>query len=416
MNKPPRVLFINHSVRDGGPGRSLYYLLKYIDKNKIDSQVLIPKHDVFTQLLKREGLDENIIIERKFPENIKAPRFAKHKLSSLNDEKNHPSKILKILGVLFNIIDLITFVITSPFSSHIRKADIIYCNGTQAKIVGAFIGLINRRPVIWHVRNIQQTRILWTTINVLSMLPVVKKIICVSKAAADQFRYSKNKITIVHNGIDIEDYNPNRISGALRKEYDIPGGVVIVGSTGRIVPRKGYEYFVKAASFVGKNLGRIGKKVKFVVVGDTPHFFLHNHLESIKQLVRDQSLEEFFIFTGYKQDIRPYLKDFDIFVIPSNYPDPFPRTVIEASSFELPVVGFRIGGIVESVAHDDTGMLCDPGDEKQMGESILRLIESNSLREAMGIAGRVRAQRLFSAKDISKQVEEQILEVIEQVD
>jgi len=68
------------------------------------------------------------------------------------------------------------------------------------------------------------------------------------------------------------------------------------------------------------------------------------------------------------------------------------------------------------VAHDDTGMLCDPGDEKQMGESILRLIESNSLREAMGIAGRVRAQRLFSAKDISKQVEEQILEVIEQVD
>jgi len=414
MNRLPRVLFINHSVRDGGPGRSLYYLLKYIDKNKIDSQVLIPKHDVFTDLLKKEGLDGNIIIERKFPENIKRRRLTKHKLFSTNHEENHPSKIVKFLGVLFNLIDLITLVITSPFSSHITKADVIYCNGTQAKIVGTFIGLLNRSPVIWHVRNIQQTKILWTTINLLSMLPVVKRIICVSNAAADQFRYSKNKITVVHNGIDLDDYNPKRISGVLRNEYDIPNDVVIVGSTGRIVPRKGYEYFVKAASIVCKNLRGISRKVKFVVVGDTPHFFLNNHLESIKRLVKEQELEEFFIFTGYKQDIRPYLKDFDIFVIPSNYPDPFPRTVIEASSFALPVVGFRIGGMVESVAHDETGMLCDPGNEKQMSESILRLIQSNSLRESMGVAGRVRANKLFSAKDISKRVEENILEVIQQ--
>ena len=48
-----------------------------------------------------------------------------------------------------------------------------------------------------------------------------------------------------------------------------------------------------------------------------------------------------FIFTGYRKDVRPYLKDFDLFVIPSNYPDPFPRSVIEAMAFALPVVGFR---------------------------------------------------------------------------
>ena len=42
------VLFINHSVRDGGPGRSLLYILKYIDRKKINPFVLVPKHTTYS--------------------------------------------------------------------------------------------------------------------------------------------------------------------------------------------------------------------------------------------------------------------------------------------------------------------------------------------------------------------------------
>jgi glycosyltransferase involved in cell wall biosynthesis len=413
MNTLPKVLFINHSVRDGGPGRSLHYILKYTDKTKVQPYVLVPKHDVFSDLLRNVGLADNIIIDSRFPENILRPRFEEAKQSREKDGSRLYHGILKVISVTLNVFDLLSLIVTSPFSKTFRDADLIYCNGTLAKITGSFIGLFNRCHVVWHVRNVQQNKTLWAAINFLSLLPVVKKIICVSAAAANQFRYGKDKITVIHNGIDAEEYDPERSVGTLRREYDIKKGTVIVGSIGRIVPRKGYEFLIEAASAVCNGFGDKNPAVKFVVVGDTPHFFRNDHLYYVKGLVRKYGLEDYFIFTGYKSDIRPYLKDFDIFVIPSNYPDPFPRTVIEAMSFAIPVVGFSVGGVVESVANHETGLLSDPGNTRDMGKNISDLILDKPLREKMGMAGRKRVVELFSAKERSKEIEKNILDLLE---
>ena len=411
MESLPRVLFINHSVRYGGPGRSLFYILKYINKAKIDPYVLVPKEDIFTDLVKKEGLGDKIIVEEKFPENLQSPRLNWIRFTAGNTSQSSLSKLRKIVSVTLNVIDLFVFIVTAPFLIGKRKIDIIYCNGTQAKIVGTLIGFLNRRPVIWHVRNIQQTKPLGITINLLASLSVVKRIICVSRPTAEQFRFGRDKVTIIHNGIDTEDFDPDKIKGLLRLEFDIPKGAVIVGSTGRIVPRKGYEYLIRAALSMISRLDDEVSKVRFVVVGDTPYFFQDNHLQVLKGMVSELGLEEFFIFTGYKKDVGPYLKDFDIFVIPSNYPDPFPRVVIEAMSFALPVVGFKVGGIVEAVENGVTGFLNEPGNTEQLGEGILKLIQDKSLRVSMGVGGRERVRRLFSAKERTKDIEENILEV-----
>lgn len=411
MESLPRVLFINHSVRYGGPGRSLFYILKYINKAKIDPYVLVPKEDIFTDLVKKEGLGDKIIVEEKFPENLQSPRLNWIRFTAGNTSQSSLSKLRKIVSVTLNVIDLFVFIVTAPFLIGKRKIDIIYCNGTQAKIVGTLIGFLNRRPVIWHVRNIQQTKPLGITMNFLASLTVVKRIICVSRPTAEQFRFGRDKVTIIHNGIDTEDFDPDKIKGLLRLEFDIPKGAVIVGSTGRIVPRKGYEYLIRAALSMISRLDDEVSKVRFVVVGDTPYFFQDNHLQVLKGMVSELGLEEFFIFTGYKKDVGPYLKDFDIFVIPSNYPDPFPRVVIEAMSFALPVVGFKVGGIVEAVENGVTGFLNEPGNTEQLGEGILKLIQDKSLRVSMGVGGRERVRRLFSAKERTKDIEENILEV-----
>ena len=406
MKSLPKVLFINHSVRDGGPGRSLFYILKYLDKDKIDPYVLIPKDDVFSDMLKKEGLGEKIIIEKMFPENLQRPRI------STNNTNHNNSRFYHTLSILLNLFDLLLLILKSPIFIKKEKIRVIYCNGTQAKIVGAFMGLFSWCPVIWHVRNIQQHTLLKITMNALATLPVVKKIICVSNAAASQFHFGKEKLLVIHNGIDTEDFNPQKTNGALRQEYDIPEDVLIVGSTGRIVPRKGYEYLIKAASWIYNEINENGVKVKFVIVGDTPYFFRNNHLKNIEDMVTDLNLHNRFIFTGFKGDVKPYLKDFDIFVIPSNYPDPFPRTVIEAMSFAIPVVGFRVGGIAESISNDQNGFLCEPGNVNHLGSSILKLINDKALRKEMGEAGRERVERLFSAKERTADVQGIILEVL----
>jgi glycosyltransferase involved in cell wall biosynthesis len=153
--------------------------------------------------------------------------------------------------------------------------------------------------------------------------------------------------------------------------------------------------------------------VKFVIVGDTPYFFQDDHLSFLKNIVSQNGLDDYFIFTGYKKEVRAYLKDFDIFVIPSNYPDPFPRTVIEAMSFELPIIGFKAaGGIVESVDDGVTGILNDSGNTEDMGRAILKLIEDPTLRKSMGVAGRKRVKDNFQAIERTKDIQKNILEVL----
>ena len=410
MKTLPHVLFINHSIRDGGPAKSLFYILKYLDRTKITPCVLIPKDDVFSERLKEEGIYENVILEKRFPENLKRPRLGKE---FQKEGRARYNGLQKFVSIILNILDMLSLIITSPLLLRRNNIKVIYCNGTQAKVVGTLIGLVNWCPVIWHVRNIQQTKLLGSIINTLSRLPVIRRIICVSGPTARPFNKVKEKVRVIHNGVDIENYNPDTVKGELRAKYGIPETAIIVGSTGRIVPRKGYDLFIKSAKTVIDELGKGPKDVKFVIVGDTPYFFQDDHLSFLKNIVSQNGLDDYFIFTGYKKDVRTYLKDFDIFVIPSNYPDPFPRTVIEAMSFELPIIGFKAaGGIVESVDDGVTGILSDSGNTEDMGRAILKLIEDPKLRKSMGVAGRKRVVDNYLAIERTKDIQKNILEVL----
>ena len=247
----------------------------------------------------------------------------------------------------------------------------------------------------------------------MSKLSVVKRIICVSQATAEQFNQVRDKVRVIYNGVDIEDYNPESIEGELRATYGLSQDTIVVGSTGRIVPRKGYDLFIKSAKIVIDGLDKKDRDIKFVIVGDTPYFFQDDHLSYLKNLVNEYCLDDYFIFTGYKKEVKRFLKDFDIFVIPSNYPDPFPRSVIEAMAFELPSIGFKAaGGIVESIQDGVTGFLCDPGDTQQVGEYILKLIQDPELRKQMGVLGRKRVKDEFLAVDRTQDIQRNILEVL----
>lgn len=428
MKLLPKVLFINHSVRDGGPGKSLFYLLKYLDREKVNPYVMVPKDDVFSERLKTEGIYENVIIDKRFPENLKRPRIFStgdrgERSAAMPGEDKLEERgaiagqgitalFMKFISILLNIFDLTSLVLTSPYSMRKYGIDLIYCNGTQAKIAGALMGLVSGRPVIWHVRNIQQTKVLGSIVYTLAKLPQVKKIICVSGPTADQFPSAKEKLVVIHNGIDENEYDPSATLGDLRSEFAIPARTTVVGSTGRIVPRKGYPLFVEAARSYLEKAPKKNKNIKFVIVGDTPYFFQDNHLADIKELVRKYGLEDYFIFTGYRPDVKTSLKDFDIFVIPSNYPDPFPRSVIEAMSFALPVIAFKAGGIVEAVEDGVTGILNEPGDTEGMGGAILKLASDKKLLRKMGKAGRDRVKAEFTAEHIAGEIQSEILEVL----
>ena len=91
------------------------------------------------------------------------------------------------------------------------------------------------------------------------------------------------------------------------------------------------------------------------------------------------------------------LMEAQIFVLSTNF-EAMPISILEAMRAGLPVVATDVGGIAESVRHEQTGLLVRRGDVAGLRDALARLIAGPALRVALGSAGR----RLWSCSVHSK--------------
>ena len=383
------ILFINHSIRDGGPGRSLYYLLKHFDYEEFNVSTLIPEKKVFSKNIERDNLKVNQIVNNNFPENLKRQNF---------QFQGKKFSILP-LDIIINLFRLIYLLFDFKKELVRNKIDVIYCNGTLAKFFGATLGSIYSIKVVWHVRNYQKNIFLSYLINFFSTFNSVKKIICVSKSTMSQFKI-KEKCKVINNGIDTEEFNPTTVLRELREKFNISKEKIIIGTAGRVVPRKNFEHFVQLGIDVCK---KYKKDCLFVLVGDTPYYFGQNLMTKLKAMVKKENLEDKFIFTGYTDKVEAYISDFDIFFIPSMYEDPFPRVVIESMALGKPVLGYNIGGIGEAIDNKVNGYSFNL-DDSSVIDSILELIEDEELRLKMSFEARKKAVNSYDSRIIASKI------------
>ena len=88
----------------------------------------------------------------------------------------------------------------------------------------------------------------------------------------------------------------------------------------------------------------------------------------------------------------------DVLALPTLWPDPLPRAVMEAMAAGRPVVAYEDGGVPEMVVDGETGLLCQPGDVEGLTRAILEIAGNETRRGLLGEAGRKRARELFSVE------------------
>jgi glycosyltransferase involved in cell wall biosynthesis len=88
-----------------------------------------------------------------------------------------------------------------------------------------------------------------------------------------------------------------------------------------------------------------------------------------------------------ESDVNRLLMEAQIFVLSTNF-EALPISILEAMRAALPVVATDVGGVAESVRHEETGLLVPRGDVAGMRDALARLIAGPALRVAMGTAGR----------------------------
>jgi glycosyltransferase involved in cell wall biosynthesis len=96
----------------------------------------------------------------------------------------------------------------------------------------------------------------------------------------------------------------------------------------------------------------------------------------------------------------PLYRAADVVVVPSVWPEPLSRVLVEAMHFGRPVVATAVGGSAEAVESGVTGLLVRKGDPSSLADAIVALLRDPARRETMGAAARERVANVLAEDKI----------------
>ena len=183
---------------------------------------------------------------------------------------------------------------------------------------------------------------------------------------------------VIHNGVEVPTFDRAR-GAAFRSRYQIPQDAVVIAQVCWMVEVKGVETMLRAAA----PLLQQPSKVHVVLVGEGPR------LNDYQVLAKSLSLDHAITFTGKLANPTDagLFEAANIYCQPSLWQEASPLAVLEAMSFQLPVVASNIGGLPETVEEGHTGYLTTPGNSEDLTKALVRLIVDAGLRERLGQNG-----------------------------
>ncbi|MFI5371468.1 MAG: glycosyltransferase family 4 protein [Candidatus Eisenbacteria bacterium] len=210
------------------------------------------------------------------------------------------------------------------------------------------------------------------------------------------------RFAVIPLGFDLRSFaGAERHRGELRRALGVPDGRALIGIIGRLVPIKNHAMFLDAARRILDARGDAG----FVIVGDGE---LRGELE---RTVREHGLSDRVYFLGWRRDLDVIYADLDVVALTSNN-EGTPVAVIEAMAAGRPVVSTRVGGAVDVVEDEGTGLLVPAGDATAFTRAVLRLLADPALRARLGARGRELALARYDSARLVADVRRLYLELL----
>ena len=249
---------------------------------------------------------------------------------------------------------------------------------------GGLVRLLSSARVIWSRRDMGILRGKKHTLA-YRLLRRVPHAVC---AVSEQVRQhavtvdgiAPERVHTIYNGLAIASGHP-----LPRKTL---GSTPTIATIGNIRFVKGHDLLIHAAAAVVKAIPH----ATFLVAGEClePEYCAELH-----RLVRELDLTENFRFVGKISDMSAYLRQADLFVLPSRS-EGFSNALIEAMANGLPMVATDVGGNAEAVQDGVSGFIVPPGSAPALAEAILRLLSSPEAASEMGRSARERVERCFT--------------------
>jgi glycogen synthase len=218
------------------------------------------------------------------------------------------------------------------------------------------------------------------------------------------------KIRVIPNGIDPDQYRPTRDPAVLAR-YGIDPAKPFILFVGRITRQKGIIHLVNAIPYL-----RPGIQVVLCAGAPDTEAIGREMAEKVEQARRATSNEVIWVPQIVpKEDIIVLDSSAALFVCPSVY-EPFGIINLEAMACGTPVVASAVGGIREVVVPGETGLLVpfeprgagdfEPKDPERfardLSAAVNSLLDDPATRAAMGVRARERVERYFSWASVAR--------------
>ncbi len=214
-------------------------------------------------------------------------------------------------------------------------------------------------------------------------------IIAISRAIETQLKdnvgLSQQRIHYVASGVDTALYRPAESRGRLTELYNLPADSFTIGVVAQLIPRKGHA---RLFGVLGE-LIEAHPEIQVLCFGQGP---LRRALE---QQLNDLNLTANVRLAGYRADLASLLPELDVVVHPAER-EGLGVAVLEALSCGVPVVASAVGGLVDVVEHEVTGLTAEVGDDEALLACLRRMITEPELRRRLGDAGRRHVEDAFS--------------------
>ena len=338
----------------GGGQWSLYYLVKHLNKELFRPVVLCPAEGDFAERVRSAGAE--------------AICFEVGRIRNMN------------LCMVRQIASIIRD----------RQISLVHTDSTTETLYAGIAARLTRVPLVWHIRASERERLLDRLLS-----RIATRLVLAANMLEPMFEWlqGSGKLSVIHNGIPIEEFDAFPATPSLREEFGIDTDTALIGCIGRIEKWKGQEYLIHAMRNV--------ERAKLILVGGVGD---KDYARKIQKLCKESGMESRAIFTGYREDIYRIVKCLDIAVFPT-LREAFSRVILEAMAAGKPVVATDVGGNPEAVQDGITGYLVPPRDPSALSTRINELVNNKEKREHMGLAGRKRVEQCFTIERCARSVE-----------
>lgn len=202
----------------------------------------------------------------------------------------------------------------------------------------------------------------------------------IKKTVCAEYKLKENEVPVIFNGEDL--------SGFRKKDNYQKGERLKILHIGRFMDAKNHKCIMETAI----ELLHMGQKIELFLVGNYETEIGSKCIE----MVRENKCDKYIHFMGLQDNVKPFLENADIFILPSKY-EGVPMSLIEAMATGLPIIASNVGGIPDMIDNYESGILITPNKE-ELKKTIEELSENEGLRKKMGENAYIRSREFDSSK------------------